>query len=152
MEDIQIQPAVSSVPNKPKRKIWRKILWIVIVLILILVVVQYVNAAKYDTMVQVINEDRIGVNPTGDSLDFGDLPHDKSAVRTVNLASSGNTSSYIIVWKYGSAADLIKVSKNFFTLEPKKTEKLEFSVYVPNSAEYKYYKGKVVIFQIPKIW
>lgn len=139
--------------NKIAGRSWKKIvLWCVLVLVGIVLVVQYINAAKYPALVQVINEDRIGVNPTGDALDFGDLPRDKSAVRTVTLESNGNTGAFVVVWKFGDIADLVKISKNYFTLEPHTTEKLEFSTYIPNSAEFKYYKGKVVIFQIPKIW
>jgi hypothetical protein len=137
---------------KPKRKIAKKIVWAIVALLVLVLAVQYVNAAKYDALVQVIQEDKIGVNPTDERLDFGDLPRDKSAVRSVTLASTGSLSSFIVVWKMGDISDLIKVSNNFFTLDKGKTEKLEFSLNVPNSAEYRYYKGRVVIFQIPKIW
>lgn len=136
-----------------KKRSWKKIIgWLILVIIAVIAAVQYVNAAKYQAQVQVINEDRIGVNPTGERLDFGDLPRDKSAVRTVILQSKGNTGAYVMVWKFGAISDLMKVSKNYFTLKPHTTEKLEFSTYVPNSAEFKYYKGRVIIFQIPKVW
>lgn len=135
------------------KKPWGKIvMWIIAIIIVIVAAVQYINAAKYEALVQVINEDKIGVNPTGLKLDFGDLPHNKSATRSVILSSTGNTSSYIMVWKFGDISDLIKVSRNYFTLKSHTTEKLEFTASIPNSAEYKYYKGKVVIFQIPKVW
>jgi len=130
----------------------RRVGWVILLLIAVVLVVQYVNAAKYKALVQVIAEDRIGVNPTGEALDFGDLPRNKSAVRTVNLVSGGNTDSYIIVWKLGSISDLIKVDRNYFTLKAHTTEKLEFTASIPNSANYQYYKGQVTIFQIPKIW
>jgi len=132
---------------------WSKvILWVAAVLVGILLVIQYINAAKYEALVQVIEEDVVGVNPTGERLDYGDLPRDKSAVRMVTLKSEGDTGAYVIVWMRGELGNLMNVNKNFFTLEPKTEEKLEFSVYIPNSAEFKYYYGKVVIFQIPKIW
>ena len=128
------------------------IIWVVVVVVGILLAIQYINAAKYQALVQVIKEDRIGVNPTGDALDFGDLPRNKSAVRTVTLKSDGDTAGYIIVWKFGDISDLLKVDRNYFTLAPHTTEKLEFSLYVPNSAEFRYYKGRTIIFQIPKLW
>ena len=135
------------------KRSWKKIvLWLVTVVIGILLVIQYINAAKYQALVQVISEGRIGVNPTGDALDFGDLPHNKSAIRTVTLESGGDTGAFVMVWKYGDISDLVKVDKNYFTLQPHTTEKLEFSISIPNSAEYRYYRGKVMIFQIPKIW
>lgn len=135
-----------------KRPVKRVVAYAVLALVVIFVLVQYINAAKYDALVQVIKEDKIGVNPTGEKLDFGDLPRDKSATRTVTLKSDGGRGAYIMIWKFGGISDLIKVSKNYFVLMPHSTEKLEFSAYIPNSAEYKYYKGKVIIFQIPKIW
>lgn len=135
-----------------KRSVGKIIAWIIILIIAIIALVQYLNAAKYPALVQVIDQDRIGVNPTGNALDFGDLPRDKSAVRTVNLVSKGNTGSYIIVLKTGAVADLLTVDKNYFTLKPHTTEQLQFTAYIPNSAAYKYYRGEVLIFQIPKIW
>ncbi len=128
------------------------IIWAVALLLLTLAVSQYISAAKYEALVQVASDDKIGVNPTDVRLDFGDLPKGRSSTRTVNLKSGGNTGSYVIVWKRGEISDLIKMNKNFFTLKPGTEEKLEFTIFIPDSAEYRYYKGKVVIFQIPKIW
>jgi hypothetical protein len=137
---------------KPRRSKGRIAVWIIIVIIVIVALIQYFNAAKYSAMVNVINEDRIGVNPTGNALDFGDLPRDKSAIRTVSLVSQGNTPSYVIVWKFGSISDLVNVDKNYFTLPAHSSDKLQFTAQIPNSADYKIYSGKVIIFQIPKIW
>ncbi len=148
MEPIQL----GDQQTKPKKSKLKIIIWVIVVIVLIFVVVQYLNAAKYEALVQVVNSDKIGVNPTGERLDFGDLPHDKSAVRSVILQSQGNTGAYVMVFKTGDISDLMKVSRNYFTLKPHTTEKLEISVYVPNSAEFRYYKGKVMIFQIPKVW
>lgn len=139
-------------PDKKKRPVGKIIAWVVVLLVVFIAVVQYLNASKYEALVQVIKEDKIGVNPTGERLDFGDLPRDKSATRNVTLSSKGSTGTYIMVWKFGDISDLLKVNKNYFTLKPGTTEKLEFSVYVPNSADYRYYKGRVIIFQIPKVW
>ena len=138
---------------KTKKRSWGKIIgYVLVVLILLVAAVQYYNAAKYEMLVQVINDNRIGVNPTGDRLDFGDLPKDKNATRVVTLESDGNTSAYVIIWVRGEMADFTKVSRNYFTLEGGKTEKVEFDVHIPNSAQARYYRGKVTIFQIPKIW
>jgi hypothetical protein len=138
-------------PRK-KRSAGKIIAWVIVIIIVIIALVQFLNAAKYQALVQVIKEDRIGVNPTGKALDFGDLPRDKSAIRTVNLVSNGNTASYIMVWKFGGISDLITVDRNYFTLQAHTTEKLQFTAYIPNSANYQYYKGEVIIFQIPKVW
>ncbi|OGE74430.1 MAG: hypothetical protein A3I07_00745 [Candidatus Doudnabacteria bacterium RIFCSPLOWO2_02_FULL_42_9] len=147
-----MEQEITNVESKPKKSWLRWVLYGILVLVLMFIAVQFFNAAKYEALVQVIEEDKIGVNPTGERLDFGDLPRDKSAVRTVTLESKGNTATYVMVWKFGAISDFMKVNKNYFTLEPGQTERLEFNVHIPNSAEYKYYKGKVWVFQIPKIW
>ncbi len=136
---------------RPKKRVAA---WIILVLAFIFLAVQYVNAEKYDALVQVVDSDKIGVNPTGERLDFGDLPKDKTAVRTVSLVNQSpyKVSSYIMVWKFGEIGDLMKVDKNYFTLKSGQGEKLEFTVRTPNSAEYRYYRGKVIVFQIPKPW
>lgn len=137
-----------------KRPVKNIVGWVILVLVLIFIAVQYINAEKYDALVQAIDSETFGVNPTGERLDFGDLPKDKSAVRTVSLINNSpyKVSSYIMVWKFGEIGDLIRVDKNYFTLKPGAGEKLEFTTRIPNSAELKYYKGKVIIFQIPKPW
>lgn len=152
MSEQSTTPQVTTTETRRRKPIGKIISWVLIVIILVLALTQYLNAARYEALVQVKEGNTVGVNPTGSRLDFGDLPKDKSAIRHVTLESKGNTAAYVWVWKRGSIGDLMKVSKNNFILEPGKTEKLEFSVYIPNSAEYKYYKGKVVIFKIPKFW
>ena len=148
MEEIQ-QP----VSSRPQMRHWVKYgLWGIVIIIVLFILVQYLSAANYQALVQVINEDRIGVNPTSEKLDFGDLPRNKDAVRTVTLESSGNTASYVIIWQRGEIADLMKPNKNNFTLAAHTTQKIDFTVHIPNSAEYKYYKGSVMIFKIPKFW
>ena len=147
-----ITPSNTILEEKKKKSKAKIIGWAILVLILAVAAVQYLNAAKYEALVQVIQDDKIGVNPTGERLDFGDLPRNKSAVRNVILQSSGNTGAYVIVWKQGDIGDFMKISRNYFTLKPHTTEKVEISVTIPNSAEFRYYKGKVVIFQIPKVW
>lgn len=147
-----------SVLDKLKAQIGRKKLsvktfgWILFAVVVLLLVVQYFNAARYDVLVNVIAADKVGVNPTGERLDFGDLPHDKSATRTINLESAGNTATYIMVWKFGEVSDLLKVDKNYFTLAPHSKQKLQFTIYVPNSAQLKVYTGKIMVFRIPKLW
>ena len=161
MKPMSMQPSMEQKkkmdpfrPTEPRKKmsVGKKIVWGIVLVIVIVALVQFFNAAKYSALVQVIKEDRIGVNPTGNALDFGDLPRNKSAIRTVSLASNGSTATYIMVWKFGSISDLIKVDKNNFTLQPHTSTTLEFTAYIPNSANYQYYKGEVMIFQIPKIW
>lgn len=146
-----VKESVSQIKIWPKKKL---IGYIALLLFVMFVAVQFFNAARYEALVQVINQDKIGVNPTDQRLDFGDLPRDKEAVRVVKLENNSpyKVKSFIIVWKFGELAELMKVNRNNFTLKPGERTELEFTVHIPNSSEFRYYKGRVWVFQIPKPW
>jgi hypothetical protein len=163
MNTIQTQtirvPSVALASNTDivKRKKWslkKKIGIGILLAIIFFAGVQYLSAARYEAMVQVIDGNRVGINPTGEKLDFGDLPRNKTATRIVTLTNESpyKLNSYIIVWPRGELGSLLDISKNFFTLKPGQKQTMEFRVNVPNSAESRYYNGKVVIFQLPKPW
>ena len=97
-------------------------------------------------------ENIVGVNPTPEKLDFGDLSRNNGMTRYVTLKSGGDYPSYIIVWKFGSISSLVKVDRNFFTLNPDEEVKVAFEIYVPPSAEVKKYDGRVMIFKLPKLF
>ncbi|KPJ57428.1 hypothetical protein AMJ49_00620 [Parcubacteria bacterium DG_74_2] len=131
----------------------KKILLIVLAIILLIVVVQIVNAAKYRMVVNVVEgENVMGINPLADKLDFGDLSRNNGMTRYVTLKSAGGISTYIAVLKFGEISDLVKVDKNFFTLNPGEEVKLAFEIQIPPSAETRKYGGWTVIFRIPKIF
>lgn len=128
------------------------ILIIVGVIIVSLIVVQVINAAKYKMVVNVVEGENImGINPLADKLDFGDLSRNNGMTRYVTLESGGRFSTYIVVWKVGEIADLVKLNKNYFTLNPGEEVKLAFELQVPPSAEIKQYSGWTIIFRLPKI-
>jgi len=141
------------VEQKKKTPLWRKIAWGIVILILVVVAVQVLIADKYKATVLVIEgEKKVGVNPTSESLDFGDLSKDTSASRFVTLKSGGGD-TYIWVMKFGSLSDLIKIDDNKFVLSAGQEKKVEFSVYMPASAKIgERMNGSVWIFKIPKIW
>jgi len=131
----------------------KKIIYIVVGILLLVLVVQIVVADKYKAQVQVIEEKgAVGVNPLAEKLDFGDLSRETSAIRYVSLENNGKFSIYVMVLKFGGIADLIKLSRNNFTLEPGQKERLEFQIIIPVSAENKYYSGWVWIFKLPKVF
>lgn len=131
----------------------KKIIYILIAVIAFVLVVQVLVADKYQATVQVIEEKgEIGVNPLADKLDFGDLAKETTAIRYVSLANNGGMKNYIMVWKFGGAADLMKISRNNFTLEPDQKERLEFQIFIPVSASEQRYNGSVWIFKIPQVW
>ena len=131
-----------------------KLVLIVIgVIIALLVVVQIVNAAKYKMVINVVEGENImGINPLADKLDFGDLSRNNGMTRYVTMKSGGGISTYVIVWKMGEIADLVKVNKNNFVLKPGEEVKLAFEINIPPSAEVKKYSGWTVIFRIPKFF
>jgi hypothetical protein len=139
--------------EKKKMGIGKKITWIVIAIILFIVIVQIAVADRYEAQVLVIEgEKKVGVNPTAEKLDFGDLSADTSATRYVTL-NAGGMNTYVYVLKFGSIAELIKLSENNFTLSQGDEKKLEFTLYMPPSAPIgEKYTGRVWIFKVPKVW
>ena len=110
------------------------------------------DANKYPALVRVVEgEGVVGVNPTDEALDFGDLSRGTSAVRRVEIKNGTPIPMYVILLKLGGIASLIDIDKNFFTLAPRAEDKIEFSVYMPASAEIdRNYTGRVFLFKIPK--
>jgi hypothetical protein len=146
----------------PKRGLWQrltgermkrseKIILIVFLIIFLGVFYIVLDANKYRAQVRVIEgEGRVGINPTTERLDFGDLSRGTSAVRRVDIQNEAPIGMFIIVVRVGSISDLMEVSKNYFTLKPGTSEKIEFTVYMPASAEIeRLYTGRVFIFRIP---
>jgi len=123
------------------------------VIVALLVVVQIVNAAKYKMVVNVVEgENVMGVNPLADKLDFGDLSRNNGMTRYVTMKSSGGVETYVMVWKFGEIADLVKLNKNNFVLESGEEVKLAFEIQIPPSAPIKQYSGSVWIFRLPRIF
>lgn len=128
-------------------------LLVIVAIFVLLVVVQIVNAAKYKMVVNVVEGENImGINPLADKLDFGDLSRNNGMTRYVTLKSGGGVSTYIAVLKFGEISDLVKVDKNYFTLEPGEEVKLAFEINIPPSAEIKQYGGWTIIFRLPKFF
>ena len=116
-------------------------------------IVQYMAADKYEAVVKVMEKGgKIGVNPMTERLDYGDLPKGNASTRFVTIENNGKMGIYVAVVKYGGIAELIKISRNNFILDPEEKEKLEFLLEMPISANKEEYKGKVVIFKLPKLF
>jgi len=130
----------------------KKILIVVGGIIALILVIQIINAAKYKMVVNVVEGENImGINPLADKLDFGDLSRNNGMTRYVTLKSGGGISTYIMVWQFGEISDLVKLNRNYFTLNPGEEVKLAFEINVPPSAEIRQYYGRVWIFRLPKI-
>ncbi len=127
--------------------------YVLIAIAIIAVGAQIVVADKYQAQVIVIEgEQKVGVNPTTESLDFGDLSGDTSAVRRINLKAAG-MDTFVHISKFGEIGELIKVSENNFILEKGDEKKIELTMYMPPSAPAnKKYAGQVWVFKLPKFW
>ena len=129
-----------------------KIVLGVFALVFLFVFYVSLDANKYRAMVRVVDGvGKIGVNPTDQALDFGDLSRGTSAVRRVQIQNNTPVPMYIMALKFGSISGLVEISDNFFTLAPRQTTKMEFALYMPASAEIeRIYSGRVILFKIPK--
>jgi len=128
-----------------------KIIGVVLIIIFLFVFYIVLDANKYSAMVNVIEgEGKVGVNPTAESLDFGDLSRGTSAIRRVDLQNNTFMPVYVGILKLGSISDLVDISKNNFKLRPGDKTKIEFLTYIPASAELnRIYTGRVYLFKIP---
>lgn len=124
-------------------------------LIALFVVLFYIalDANKYQAQARVVSgADVIGLNPTTESLDFGDLARGNRMVRTVILENNSPLPLYAVIVKTGSVSELMEISDNFFTLNPGETKRVEFNAYIPASAEIDHvYDGRVYLVKLPLV-
>lgn len=139
---------------KKRFKTGDKVLLIITILIFFFLFYITLDANKYDaTVLAIAGEGRVGVNPTSELLDFGDLSPGSSAVRTVSIENSTAIPMYIAALRIGEINGIMSVDKNFFVIPKNTTEEIEFSVYMPASAPIdERLNGKVFLFKIPGPW
>lgn len=142
-------PRISKWWNGLKR--WEKITSIVLAVIFLFLFYVALDANKYQAAVRVVDgEGRVGVNPTTERLDFGDLSQGSSAVRTVKVENGTFMPMFVSIFKFGSISDLVKINKNHFKLSPNTEKEIEFLTYIPASAEIGAdYTGRIILFKIP---
>lgn len=122
-------------------------------LVLLLAVVQIINAEKYQAVVRMVAEaGQIGVNPTTEVLDFGDLSKNATAARFINVTNEGRFKVSVAVFKFGSIAELIKVDKPRFVVSPGGKERIRFELYMPPSATRERLSGWVWVFKVPLVF
>lgn len=109
------------------------------------------DANKYQALVHVVEgEGRVGVNPTAERLDFGDLSRGTAAVRTVTIKNDTFMPFFVSVVRVGSITGLMSLSENNVMLRKGEEKKIEFTTYMPASAEIdRKYTGRVFVFKIP---
>jgi len=131
----------------------KKIVSGVAFLVLILILAQVINADKYRAVVRVVDEKgQIGVNPTTEKLDFGDLAKNASMVRYINVNNGGKFKVSVMVLKFGNISDLIKVQDSRFVVSAGETKRIRVEMFMPPSANKERYSGWVVVFKIPLLF
>lgn len=134
-------------------KMGEKIIAFLLLFVFLFVFYVSLDANKYRAQVRVIaGEGRVGVNPTTETLDFGDLSRGATVIRRVNVRNGTFIPVFVVVIKTGSIADLIDIDNNYFTLKQGEEMKIEFTNFIPASAEVeRVYDGRVYLFKIPII-
>ena len=161
---IREEEVLKTQPNKESRgtlrrqwsemKVWQKIITMIITVMFLFIFYVMLDANKYRAVVHVIEgAGQVGVNPTDRELDFGDLSQGTTAIRTVTIENGTSMPMYVFMVKTGKISELMKIDNNYFTLAPKQTEKIEYTVYMPASAEIDAtYTGRVYLFKVPTFW
>gem|GEM_PF-920016 len=131
-----------------------KILFVILAVVFLAIFYITLDANKYRAQVHVIEgRGRVGVNPTTERLDFGDLSPGTQTVRRVDIQNRTAIPLYVAVVRFGSVSELMKLDKNFFILPANAQTKIEFSVYMPASARIgETMTGRVFLFKIPGPW
>ena len=129
----------------------KKVLIGLVVLVYLFVFYIILDANKYKATVHTIDgAGRVGVNPTTESLDFGDISLGMSARRRVNVDNGTFMPMRVLVWKTGGIQDLLDISDQSFRVGPHSKAEIEFTTYIPASASLdQSYEGRVYIFKIP---
>lgn len=150
--------------EKPKKRMfsgwwsdlkrWEKVVSVVCAVLVLFLFYVTLDANKYQAVVRVVEgEGRVGVNPTTERLDFGDLSRGTSAVRTVTIKNGTIMPMYVVMVKTGNIADLVDIDTNYLKVPRGAERSIEFQTYVPASAVIDVtYKGRVYVFKIPTFW
>lgn len=157
-QNMSIQPTPEEAPKKRRftawwhdLKRWEKVLTVVLSILVLFLFYVTLDANKYQAVVQVVDgEGKVGVNPTTERLDFGDLSRGTSAVRTVTVKNGTFMPMYVVAVKTGDISDLMDIDTNYFRLTSGKEQRIELQTYIPASAVVdKKYSGRVYLFKIP---
>lgn len=135
-------------------KLWEKAVSVACVILVLFLFYVALDANKYQAVVRVVEgEGRVGVNPTTERLDFGDLSRGTSAVRTVTIKNGTIMPMYVVMVKTGNIADLVDIDANYFKISRGGEKSIELQTYVPASAVIDVtYGGRVYVFKIPTFW
>jgi len=87
--------------------------------------------------------DHAGLDVNTEKLSFGMvMPKGSSCTRYVTLSNKKDYPLKVYINFYGSLAECVSVSENYFILNPDEKKKLSFSAIAPRNAAYGNYTGK----------
>lgn len=135
-----------------------KVIGVILIICFLFVFYVVLDANKYGMQVLIIEgEGKVGVNPTSESLDFGDMSKGTTAVRVVTIKNGTFMPMQVMVWKMGSLSELVDISDkatgqegNYFKLQPDTEMKVDFAASMPASVvPGQKFTGRVFIFKVP---
>ncbi len=91
----------------------------------------------------------VGVNPTTERLDFGDMSPGSSQTRHISLENNGLVPTRVAIIILGDVGGFIKLSKNSVTLGRGDATQVDLLLTVPQSASVKRYSGRVLVLRFP---
>lgn len=150
-DEVKIEEPLVEDKKTGKLTLMEKILAGLFLLVFLFVFYVTLDANKYQAQALAIEgEGRVGVNPTTERLDFGDLSRGTQAVRTVTINNNTFIPFFVVIWRLGSISGLMKLEDNYFMVQKGEEKKVEFTTYMPASAEIdRMYTGRVFVFKIP---
>jgi len=129
----------------PKIKI---VLLVAVCALAFFVLSQIAMADKYQAVVNIKEGKHVmGINPTSEILDFGDLSKGAEALRKITLENNGSNKISVKILIFGEISGMIKTDKKNFFIESGKKKEINFGLTAPSSSEAKEYKGSVWIFK-----
>ncbi len=94
-------------------------------------------------------ESNIGINPTTESLDFGDLTQGLGLSKYLQVDNGGIIPVRVVIIVRGDIGPFMDVHSQSFTLTPREHRRVEFALSVPPTAAPRKYSGRVIILRFP---
>lgn len=135
----------------PKRSKKKLIGFIVLLVIVWLIAAQVLAADRYEAVVNIVEgENKIGINPTEERLDFGDLTRTNGQSRFISVKNNGRMGKYVLAFKTGSIADIMTIKESSVSIAEGEEKRLEFTVFAPVSTPLGNYRGTIWVLKLPK--
>ena len=132
-----------------------KMFWVTAVILVLLFIVVYttftgsrpIEVKKYDMDIAVVGGKHIGINVgANNTLHFGTVPAGKpvESMRYI-IITNGEEKTNVQLQATGVMGKWLGVSQNNFTMEPKQTQNLNVTIYVPEGTPVGNYTGTLIM-------